>query len=259
MSLQSSPHRFQLFDRLRAAGLHGCISVVVAGLVAVLVLALWYPAPFDKVSGGRELLMLLITVDVVLGPAITFAVWNRNKPRAELVRDLTVVGALQLAALAYGVHTAAQARPAVIALEGSRLSIVRPIDLEDADLGRAPPELRTLSWAGPHFVAAREPGATEKLEAIDRALQGQDIGKRPAFWRPAAETAAAYTAAAAPLAQLVQRRPASSEQIRAAASAAGRSIEQLGYLPILARRTDWSALIDRKDGSVVGYVPIDGF
>jgi hypothetical protein len=259
VSLQSFLHRFQLSARLRAAGLHGCISVVVAGLVAVLVLALWYPAPFDEVSGGRELLMLLITVDVVLGPLITFAVWNRSKPRAELVRDLTVVGVLQLTALAYGVHTAAQARPAVVALEGSRLSIVRPIDLTDGDLDRAPPELRTLSWTGPRFVAARRPDAAEKLEAIDRALQGQDIGKRPGFWRPAAETGSAYAKAATPLTKLVQRRPVHADRIRAAAAAKSYSIEQLGYLPVLARRTDWSALIDLKDGSVVGYVPVEGF
>ena len=203
--------------------------------------------------------MLLITVDVVLGPLITFAVWNRNKPRAELVRDLTIVGTLQLTALAYGVHTAAQARPAVVALEGARLSIVRPIDLADADLTRAPPELRVLSLKGPRFVAARDPSAGEKLEAIDRALQGQDIGKRPDFWRPVAETPSAYAKAAKPLAKLIQRRPAFTEQIQAAAAHTGRSVEQLGYLPVLARRTDWSALIDLKDGSVVGYVPIEGF
>jgi hypothetical protein len=259
VNLQSSQRRVQLFSRLRAAGLHGCISIAFAGVVAVLVLTLWYPPPFDEISGGRELLMLLIGVDVVLGPLITFAVWNRKKLRAELMRDLTVVGCMQLAALAYGVHTAAQARPAVVALEGARLSIVRPVDLADVDLRLAPPELRVLSLTGPRFVAARDPSTGEKIEAIERALQGQDISKRPDFWRPVADAPAAYANAASPLTKLVQRRPAHAAQIQAAAVRTGRAVERLGYLPILARRTDWSALVEMNDGSVVGYVPVDGF
>jgi hypothetical protein len=231
----------------------------MAGLVAVLVLKVWYPPPFEKVSGGRDLLLLLILVDVVMGPLITLAIWDRSKPQAELVRDVTMVGCIQMAALAYGVHTAAQARPALVVLEGVRLSIVRPVDLTEVDLNRAPPELRQLPWLGPRFLAARSPDATEKREAIDRALQGQDIGKRPEFWLPPHKTAPAFALAANPLAKLLQQRPVQSGLIRAAVAHTGQKLEQLGYLPILARRTDWSALIDLKSGDVVGYMPVDGF
>jgi hypothetical protein len=175
------------------------------------------------------------------------------------VRDLAVIVVLQLAALAYGLHTVAQARPAVVALEGDRLRVVRAIDLEGADFSKAPPELRALSWTGPMLVAARPPSAEEKFEAIQRGLAGEDIGMRPGFWRPTGDTAAAFAQAAKPLGPLAARRPQHTVELERAVAASGRPAERLGYLPILARRTDWSALVDTRDGTIVGYMAIDGF
>ena len=251
-----------LWSRALAATLHLGLSAVVASFAALLVFVLWYPAPFRELSGGRELFFIVIAVDVVLGPLITFAVFDRRKSRAELVRDLAVVVLLQLAALLYGLHTVAQARPAIVALEGSRLRVVRAIDLDDSQLAHAPEGLRKLSLTGPLFVATRRPTEAERLESIERGLAGQDIGMRPEFWLPEAQAGAAYASAAMPIDRLRTLQPKRVAELNAAIAAFttnGKPTGALGYLPMLARRTDWSALIDLKDGSVVGYVPIEGF
>lgn len=244
---------------MRAAVCHLGASIAVAAIAAGLVFLLWYPTPYREISGGRELFLLVVAVDVVIGPLITFAVFDIRKPKTELVRDLGVVALLQIAALAYGLSAVADARPAIVALEGSRLRVVRAIDVDREDLAKAPADLRSLSFTGPVFVATRVPNASEKLEAIDRGLSGQDIGMRPEFWLPLEQAAAARTRAAQPLRRLSERFPRRTAEITAAAALSGRPLEQLGYLPILARRTDWTALVDLKDGSVVGYLPIDGF
>lgn len=249
-------------SRVRAATLHLGLSALVASAAALLVFVLWYPTPFREVSGGRELFFIVIAVDVVLGPLITFTVFDRRKPRAELMRDLAIVVLLQLVALVYGLHTVAQARPAVVALEGNRLRVVRAIDLDDSQLARAPEGLRKLSLTGPLLVATRSPTESERLEAIDRGLAGQDIGMRPEFWLPEAQTGEAYARAAMSLDRLSTLYPKRAEELNAAVAAITadrKPANGLGYLPMLARRTDWSALIDLKDGSVVGYVPIEGF
>ena len=250
---------FNAVARLRAGLVHLGASAAVAALAAALVFVIWYPTPYREISGGRELFLIVVAVDVVLGPLITFAVFNPRKPRAELVRDLSVVVLLQLAGLAYGLHTVAQARPAVVALEGSRLRVVRAIDLAEADLGRAPAPLQLLSWSGPTLVAARPPTGEERLEAIERGLAGEDIGLRPEFWLPPEQARQAFARAAMPLDRLRRMRPSRQADLDRAVVAVGRSAEQLGYLPILARRTDWSALVDRTSGEVVGYVDIEGF
>ena len=89
--LEHHTGRFQWRSRLRAAAIHLALSVAVAGLAGLLVFALWYPYPYREISGGRELFLLVVAVDIVIGPLITFAVFNRAKPVAELRRDLAVV------------------------------------------------------------------------------------------------------------------------------------------------------------------------
>lgn len=245
--------------RLRAAAYHLCATVLVATAAAGLVFLLWYPMPYREISGGRELFLLLVAVDVVVGPLVTLAVFDTRKPRLELARDLAVIALLQIAALAYGLNAVADARPAVVALEGSRLRVVRAIDLDQHDLAKAPAELRSLPLTGPTFVATRAPTADEKLEAIERGLSGQDIGMRPEFWLPESDTSNAYASAAKPLAGLTRQHPDQAPAIERAVAATGRTPIQLGYLPILARRTNWTALIDLKSGAIAGYVAIDGF
>jgi hypothetical protein len=135
--------------------------------------------------------------------------------------------------------------------------VVRAIDLEDADLSLAPEGLRSLSWTGPRFVATRPPTADESQDTLMRGLAGQDIGMRPAFWLPLSATASSFARAAQPLTRLL-RSPQTAE-VRAAIVAAGLPEQAVGYLPILARSTNYSALVNLKDGEVVGYAPVDGF
>ena len=83
-------------------------SLLTICFAALLVFGIWYPYPYREISGGRELFLLVITVDVILGPLITLAVFNRKKPRSELRRDLAIVALLQLGALGYGSAAANQ-------------------------------------------------------------------------------------------------------------------------------------------------------
>ena len=86
-----TPTANSLPSRLKASGIHLGISLTVALLAALLVFGLWYPYPYREMSGGRELFLIVVAVDVILGPLITLAVFNRAKPSRELKRDLVMV------------------------------------------------------------------------------------------------------------------------------------------------------------------------
>lgn len=251
--------RFALGPRLRAAGIHLGLSALIAALAAALVFGLWYPTPFREISGGRELFFIVVAVDVVLGPLITFAVFNRRKPWRELRRDLIIVALLQLGGLLYGLHTVFVARPVVLALEVDRLRVVTAVDLDAQALEKAPPEFRSLSWHGVHVLATRKSTDAERLESIEKALAGVDIGQRPEFWLPASETNAAMLQSAKPLSELRKRHVDRSAELQKYIAATGRTDEQLKFLPLFARRTDWVALLDSGSGELVGYAPFDGF
>jgi len=117
--------------RLKAAAVHLCISLLVAGCAAWLVFGVWYPYPYREISGGRELFMLVVTVDVMLGPLITFIVFDRRKPRRELGRDLALVGLIQLAGLGYGLWTVHAARPVHLVFEIDRFRVIHAVDVPE--------------------------------------------------------------------------------------------------------------------------------
>lgn len=247
-------------SRLTAAGLHILGSILVAGLAAALVFGLWYPSPYRTVSGGAELFLLLVSVDVIMGPLITLAVFDVRKPRRELVRDMCVVVMLQLAALGYGLYTVHLARPVALVLEVDRYRVVPAVAVVESELPLAPPPLRTLSWTGPRLLRIEMPHGEEKAEATMMGLAGVDLGMRPKYWRAWDDEARKQALkAGTPLADLLKKHPQDQAVGEEAARAAGRPVGDLLVIPMLARRSDWSVLVDRSTGDPVGFVPLDGF
>src|SRR5262245_7828415 len=101
-----------------AALKHLAASVLVAALCGWLVFLVWYPFPFSEFTVGRELFFILISVDVVCGPILTFLVFDKRKPRSQLWRDIGIVIILQITALCYGLYITILARPVYLAFEG---------------------------------------------------------------------------------------------------------------------------------------------
>ncbi|WP_240636036.1 TfpX/TfpZ family type IV pilin accessory protein [Caldimonas tepidiphila] len=246
--------------RLKAAGMHLGLSLLVALAAAAVVLGVWYPMPYREVSGGRELFMLLVAVDVVLGPLITLSVFDRRKGWRHLRRDLAVVALLQLGALGYGLHTVSQARPVYLAHEVDRFRVVRAVDIDSQELSQAPAPLQRLPWTGPQVIGTRVPtDPQEQLRAAELAMAGVDLGLRPAYWKPYDSARDEVLARSKPLTELARRHPGRAAEVEAAAARAGRSPAQLRYLPLIARGSDWVMLLDAQSADVVGYAPFDGF
>jgi len=239
---------------------HLLLSAVVAGLCAALVLGVWYPTPYREIAGGRDLFLLIVSVDLVLGPLITFAIFDRRKPWRELRRDLAIVGLLQLAGLGFGMHTVWQARPVYLVFEVDRFKVVRAIDIDDADLPQAIPSLQTLPRFGPGIIMARPPALQgEVLASIESAMAGRDINTQPKTWHPYEEAKASVLKRLKPLKALRDAEPARAAEVDAAVRDTGLPLEKLGYLPLIARRDHWIVLVDNESARVVGYLPFGGF
>lgn len=247
-------------DRLRASGIHLSISLVVAALAALLVFVIWYPYPYSEISGGRELFMILVTVDVVLGPLITLAIFNRSKPWPVLRRDLAVVGLVQLVALGYGLSTVFVARPVHLVFEYDRFRVVHAIDVPPELMDKAPAEMRILPMTGPTLLGLRPlRDSNEKLNVTLAALQGVDLGSRPDLWQPYEKSRAEVLKEGKTVEQLKQRFADKAAQIDTAVARTGRQPGQLLYLPMVGRKTFWTVLVDSTTAEVLGFMPLDSF
>jgi hypothetical protein len=247
-------------NRYKAAGIHLGWSAGVAVLAALMVFATWYPWPYRQMSGGQQLFLLVVSVDLVMGPLLTLAIFNPKKRRGVLLRDLAIIVALQLSALVYGLHTVYVARPVAMVFEGTRFRVVSHFDVAREELPTAPDEFKSLSLSGPVVLGVREPkDEAEKLKAIDLALAGKDIGARPSFWQAYAKSAQEALKRARPVSALNAKYPGSTGLIDEAVAKTGRTAAQLKFLPVISFKGDWSALMDAQSGEVVGFVQLDGF
>ena len=247
-------------DRLRAGGIHFGISLAVAAVAAVLVFVCWYPYPYREISGGRELFLIVVTVDVVLGPLITLAVFNRTKPWAVLWRDLAVVAVIQSCALAYGLWTVFVARPVHLVFEGDRFSVVHAIDVPAQLLDKAPPAVVALPLLGPTILSLRSyRDGNEQADVTLAALAGFPVAAHVELWQPYALAREQVLKAAKPVANLKARFQPQAAAIDAAIASTGRKPESLLYLPMGGRKSFWTVLIDAQTADVLAFMPLDSF
>jgi hypothetical protein len=259
-----SLHTMMLHSRFRAAAkaasLHLVCSLVVAVIAAVLVFGLWYPYPYRDLSGGRELFLLVVAVDVVCGPLLTLVLFNPAKPRKELVRDLGLVGLIQMVALVYGVWTVWQVRPLYLALEVDRFKVVMAPDLDPVALDKLPANLRPLLWGGPRTVALRPPiDVQEKNKVLFAAINGgRDYAERPEFYLPYEGAAALKSLTLAKsIGPFLDKYPDQKAAALGIAQSHNAALNDWKLLPV-AGRQDWVALLD-KQGQIKGFLKGDGF
>lgn len=244
--------------RWQAAGLHATISVVVACLAGALVFGLWFPHPFQHVAGGTELFKLMTGIDVVLGPLLTLVIYKSQKKRHLLALDLTVIGLLQVGALAYGLHTVYLARPVYLVHEVDRVQMLVAADIDESELYDAEPAFRALPHWGVRLIGVREPrDGAELLQSVQWAMQGRDAAMRPSWWKDINEAhLAVMRKRSVSWARLRELVPAEVDQLL---RASGLSEPDLMALPLICRDQVWTVVLRNDDAQVVGYLPIDPF
>jgi hypothetical protein len=243
-------------NRWKAAGIHLAISALIATSVVTLMLVVWYPGQYFAAMGGDTLILILIGVDVVIGPLITLIIFA---PRKKGLRfDLAVIAVLQLAALAYGCNVMFEARPVYNVFVVDRFEVVAANAVDEASRAKAAAEFRALPLTGPEFIAARQPEDPQRLaEIVMSAMNGgADLANLADLYVPYAQFRHDAARAARPLAELAKRQPQDAAAIRAFVAASGRAEDAVGFLPMKARNRDMAVVVARDTGEIVGILPV---
>lgn len=117
-----------------AFGVHLFISLMVFSTLVALMLVYWFPGDLFFMDGGWEGLKLVAMVDLVLGPALTLILFKPGKPGLKL--DLSVIAAMQIAALGYGFYTTYHHRVVAVVFADNEFATVSAKDkaLDDTKL-----------------------------------------------------------------------------------------------------------------------------
>jgi hypothetical protein len=246
-------------EKLIAAGVHFGVTLVLAGIAAALIFLVWFPDPYQTMIGGTELFLLIVGSDLALGPLMSLVIYDSRKSRRELLTDYTIVGAIQIAALVYGVIVMSGTRPVYAVFNTDRYEIVTARDIDDQELAAATdPQYRKLPWTGPKLISVVVPAADQQ-DALFESLQGNEEHQRPKFYAPLESRLEAIRARSKTLAALEAKKPGAKPAIDQAIAASGTPPDRLRWLPVRHRNGFWTVLIDTIDGKPVAWVAVDPY
>lgn len=237
--------------RITAFIIHLGLSALIAFAVMALVFGLWYSTPLATATGVTSIFLLLLIVDVILGPSLTLLVYKPGKKT--LIYDLSVIVCLQLAALTYGLYTVVEGRPAWLVFAQDRFELVRIPDIDTRKLNEAASQYRQPSWLGPQWSTAINPkDAEQKIDILFETLAGgPDIAQRPNLYQPLEQHTDLIRPHIQPLTALTQFNPSHKVQVILSTHPSAN-----GWLPLSANHQDMVVLMQRDSASVITIVDL---
>ena len=190
-----------LITKLKATAVHLSMSIAVFVYLSYQIYYNWYPEPYFSVDGGWAGIRLVGAVDLVLGPLITFLVFDLNKSRRAIVFDLITIAVIQLAALSYGVYSTYTQRPvAIVVMDEFVLSAT--MEQYGGTLSSAS-ELQRYSDEKPPIIYSDFPLDREGIDEVQRVKIEDKVLElaQMRLYRPGSELTAA----------LQKRQPAALE------------------------------------------------
>jgi hypothetical protein len=151
--------------------------LIHAALGALILLPVWawldfsaYPDALFWTDGGWQGLKILLMVDLVLGPTLTFMVFNPSKSKKALLVDFSVIAVLQVAALAYGLHNIYQKRPCAVAWFDGAFQVATCDSFKTQDI--ALDGWQKLGAKAPYWVFVRKPVGDEQAGVLAFEMTG---------------------------------------------------------------------------------------
>ena len=244
--------------RIKALGLHLLSSVTVLAFTLGSLYLGWYRWPGWYLADAVTVVVVLVSVDVVLGPLLTFVVAKSSKSRRELTRDIAVIVVIQLCALTYGIVSLWNGRPLYYAFSESVLQLVQAydIDAEQARLGRDKnPQLAPHGYSLPRWIWAPLPQNSDARQKIVQAAisGGDDVISMPQYFKPWEQGLPSLREHLKKPDDVAYFGPAEKKILKGRMRAAGISTDELKSMPLSGRGHPVLAVFDLKTLKIVAF------
>ena len=230
---------------------HLAISLLIALIAIAIVFFVWYPAPLAQAVGVTSIFLMLLAIDVIVGPLFTLLVYKQGKKT--LKSDLTVIILIQLSAFVYGFYSIAQGRPVWIVFNVDRFELVRVNEIYDGKLEQALPQFRQPTWFKPQWVGVEfaKDANVRSDDLFAEALEGLSIAQKPERYVDLSKTTTQLKQRAKSLDMLKQYNDA--KHVDAILS---KYPQVTGFVPLKANAVDMTVLINKDKGEVVKIVDL---
>jgi hypothetical protein len=243
-------------SRVRASTIRVAATLAALGLLTGVTCLLWYPGTYFTISGARSLILIIVAVNLVLGPGLTALIYKPGKWGLSV--DVAVIAAVELCALLWAAHVIYDRRPYYTVFAVDRFEIVTRAEVDVSDL--ADEALRQRPGHTPRLLYAELPTDPKRREQLidDVIFRGlADIDRRPEFWKPYAEGVMTVKAAAKPVSQLLNVGDVRETSIRRWLSRQSGDLRDYQYLPLRGRTSDAMMIIHAGIGYPVDIIDVD--
>jgi len=174
--VMSEERRQLIISKLKAFAIHLSASASVISAYLLLVFLVWYPHPYYMIEKVWDVIRIVVSVDVFIGPLLTLIVYKAGK--ASLKFDLTTIITIQLAAFLWGVSVTYHQRPVYTAIVDD---IFRVVSASEIDVDSVTdPALKSSVWSGPKLVYVDLPYSDD--EYLRRGKENLSTGQQFAFY-----------------------------------------------------------------------------
>ncbi len=244
-----------LLSKLKASGIHLLLSLVIISLAIGLIIIFWFPDSLIKVSNFKEIALLIVSIDLVLGPLLTFVVYKPKKKSLKF--DLSTIALVQLSALVYGLFTLYQAHPVFITFNVDRFTLVRAVDANPEKTKYDSLKISTLS--SPKLVIAKLP--EDQKERSELLLQvatkgASDIDLRPEYYHPYEDNISEILAKSLDP-NILFEKSESKEKLEKFIRKFGKSKGDYAYFPLEGTSKDVIWVLDRKTAKPIDIIDVN--
>lgn len=230
---------------------HLSISLLIVLLVIGLVFFIWYPFPLAKAVGVTHIFLMLLVIDVILGPLLGLLVYKEGKKTLKF--DLSVIIIIQIAALCYGVFSIEQGRPAWLVFHADRLELVRKNDIILENIQQTQSQFQHISWTSPQFAAVKSAVSTQQHQnnMFTEVLGGISLAQQPERYVELTQVKTQIQQRALPLKELDQYNLKTEVEKTLA-----KYPNADAWLPLKANAVDMVILVNKETASIIKIVDL---
>ncbi len=165
-------------DKLQAFGMHLLFSILIGACLAFVVFDIWYPSPLPKATGITQIFAMMLAIDVILGPILTFLVYKKGKKTLKM--DLCIIVLLQLGAMLYGMYFVSQGRPSWLVHVNDRVMVISPAIALDKDNRSISNNFKAQHWGRPKWQTVQFASDAQTFnQQLNMDIEGQGIVYQP--------------------------------------------------------------------------------
>ena len=171
-------------QKFKYVSAHLAVSVFVAICAAYIVFMFWYPYPLNTAVGVTHIFLMMLGIDMVLGPFFSWFVYKEGKKTLKF--DLTIIVLIQVLALGYGMYQIMDGRPAWLVFNVDRFELVKNNEIVIQNKNQVSKEFRQPSYLQPSFTAT-EFAKDARIRTEDMMIEladGISIAQRPERYIP---------------------------------------------------------------------------